>query len=97
MSRRGDIGAAALLLAVDAVLVAVLLLGVLVSGGLTGSPDRAAVHREASRAALVCLTLLLVSGGVAAALRAWVTLAVQVTALGSAAIAATAAGMGFGT
>ncbi|MFG2926787.1 transporter [Streptomyces sp. NPDC048305] len=88
VTRRGDIGAALLLFVVDAVLVGVLLLGVVVSGGLTGSPDRAAVDHEASRAALVCLTLLVVSGGIAVALRAWVTAAAQVAVLGGAAMVA---------
>ncbi|MFD9541532.1 transporter [Streptomyces sp. NPDC060022] len=85
VSRRGDITAALLLLVLDAVLLAVLLFGVLISGGLTGSPDRVAAGREVSRAALVCLAALLVSGGIAAAVRAWVTAAVQVIVLGGAA------------
>ncbi|WP_326696451.1 transporter [Streptomyces sp. NBC_01754] len=88
VSRRGDIGAALLLLVLDAVLLAVLLFGVLISGGLTGSPDRAAAGREASRGALVCLAVLLVSGGIATAVRAWTTAAVQVIVLGGAAILA---------
>ncbi|MFE6041012.1 transporter [Streptomyces sp. NPDC056452] len=92
-SRRGDITAALLLLVLDAVLLAVLLFGVLISGGLTGSPDRVAAGREASRAALVCLAALLVSGGIAAAARAWVTAGVQVIVLGGAAALACA---GFG-
>ncbi len=78
VSRRGDIGAALALLLLDAALLTVLLLGVVVSGGLTGSPDRAAVSGEASDAALVCLVALLVSAGTAAAVRAWTTVAVQV-------------------
>lgn len=94
VSRRGDIAAVLVLLVLDAVLLAVLLFGVVVSGGLTGSPDRVAAGREASRAALVCLAALLVSGGIAAAVRAWVTAAVQVIVLGgSAALACT----GFGS
>ncbi|WP_329214627.1 transporter [Streptomyces sp. NBC_00683] len=93
VSRRGDITAALLLLLPDAVLLAVLLFGVLISGGLTGSPDRVAAGREASRAALVCLAALLLSGGIAAAVRAWVTAAVQVVVLGGAALACT----GFGS
>ncbi|TXS12465.1 transporter, partial [Streptomyces sp. wa22] len=78
VSRRGDIGAALVLLLLDAALLTVLLFGVIVSGGLTGSPDRGAVGREASDAALVCLVALLVSAGIAAAVRAWTTVAVQV-------------------
>ncbi|MFD4690933.1 transporter [Streptomyces sp. NPDC058463] len=93
VSRRGDITAALLLLLPDALLLAVLLFGVLISGGLTGSPGRVAAGREASRAALVCLAALLVSGGMAAAVRAWVTAAVQVAVLGGAALACT----GFGS
>ncbi|HWU12292.1 MAG TPA: transporter [Streptomyces sp.] len=84
-SRRGDITAALLLLVTDGMLLGVLLFGVLVSGGLTGSPDRAAAGREASRAALVCLAVLLVSGGIATAVRAWVTAVAQVIVLGGAA------------
>jgi hypothetical protein len=88
VSRRGDIGAALLLLVLDLVLLAVLLFGVLISGGLTGSADRAAAGREASRGALVCLVALLVSGGIATAVRAWATAAVQVVVLGGAALLA---------
>ncbi|MFD4902217.1 transporter [Streptomyces sp. NPDC058411] len=88
VSRRGDIGAALLLLLLDAVLLAFLLFGVVVSGGLTGSPDRTAVGREASVAAQVCLVCLLVSAGVATAVRAWTTLAVQVVVLGGAMVVA---------
>ncbi|MFD6281660.1 transporter [Streptomyces sp. NPDC060209] len=85
VSRRGDIGAALLLLMLDAVLLAVLLFGVVISGGLTGSPDRASAGHEASRAGLVCLVVLAVSGGIATAVRAWATAAVQVIVLGGAA------------
>ncbi|WP_327207500.1 transporter [[Kitasatospora] papulosa] len=88
VSRRGDIGAALALLLLDAALLTVLLLGVVVSGALTGSPDRAAVSGEASDAALVCLVALLVSAGTAAAVRAWTTVAVQVVVLGGAAAVA---------
>lgn len=93
VSRRGDITAALLLLVVDGILLGVLLFGVLISGGLTGSPDRVAAGREASRAALVCLVVLLVSGGIATAVRAWIAATVQVIVLGgSAALAWTAFG-----
>ncbi|MDF6017442.1 transporter [Streptomyces sp. JH34] len=88
VSRRGDFGAALLLLLLDGFLLAFLLFGVIVSGGLTGSPDRAAAGREASNAALVCLVALLVSAGTATAVRAWTTVAVQVVVLGGAALAA---------
>ncbi|MFE7751349.1 transporter [Streptomyces sp. NPDC057428] len=90
VSRRGDMGAALLLLLLDAVLLVVLLFGVVVSGGLTGSPDRVAAGREASRAALVCLVALLVSGGIAFAVRAWVAAVVQVVVLGGGAVLALA-------
>ncbi|WP_424921178.1 transporter [Streptomyces sp. wa1] len=93
VSRRGDIGAALVLLLLDAALLTVLLFGVIVSGGLTGSPDRGAVGREASDATLVCLVALLVSAGIAAAVRAWTTVAVQVVVLGG---AAAVASTGFG-
>ncbi|MFD9504709.1 transporter [Streptomyces sp. NPDC060035] len=85
VSRRDDIAAALVLLLLDAVLLAVLVFGVMISGGLTGRPDRAAAGREASGAALVCLVVLLVSGGIATAVRAWATAAVQVIVLGGAA------------
>ncbi|GAA2932297.1 transporter [Streptomyces argenteolus] len=94
VSRRADAVTAAVLLLLDAVLVVVLLLGVAVSGGLTGSPDRAAVAHEASRAALVCLGALLLSGPVVLAVRAWIALGVQAAVLGAA--AAVFAGVGGG-
>ncbi|MFD7970527.1 transporter [Streptomyces clavifer] len=94
VSRRADAGTAAVLFLLDVVLVVVLVLGVAVSGGLTGSPDRAAVAHEASRAALVCLGALLLSGPPALAVRAWIAVGVQAVVLGAAAAAFAAAGGG---
>lgn len=92
VSRRADAGAAAVLFLLDAVLVVVLLFGVAVSGGLTGSPDTAAVAHEASRAALVCLGGLLLSGPVVLAVRAWIAMGVQAVVLGTAAAVFAAVG-----
>lgn len=82
-SRGTDIGLAVLLFLGDLLLLGILLFGVLVSGGFSGTPDRAAVQGEAAKALWICAVALLLSAGAAGALRARITCVTQIVVLGA--------------